>query len=125
MAPVGSVVGIRYHNLIAAAKLAKPAISVSYSPKHDVLMDDLGLGEFCVPARWLDADLLIDRFRELEGRSAELTLTLAERVNGKTERLAEQFALLSDILLPEFETAAAEAAVPPGAASDSARSLAG
>jgi polysaccharide pyruvyl transferase WcaK-like protein len=125
MAPVGTVVGIRYHNLIAAAKLGKPAISVSYSPKHDVLMDDLGLGEFCVPARWLDADLLIDRFRELEGRSAELSLTLAERVNGKTERLAEQFALLSDVLLPGFEIAASEAAALPGAASDSARSLAG
>ena len=45
MAPAGTVVGIRYHNLIAAAKLGKPAISVSYSAKHDVLMDDLGLGE--------------------------------------------------------------------------------
>jgi polysaccharide pyruvyl transferase WcaK-like protein len=119
MAPVGTVVGIRYHNLIAAAKLGKPAISVSYSPKHDVLMDDLGLGEFCVPARWLDADLLIDRFSQLEARSAELRLILADRVNGKTERLAEQFALLSEVLLPGFPAAV------PAVAADSARSLAG
>jgi polysaccharide pyruvyl transferase WcaK-like protein len=110
MAPVGTVVGIRYHNLIAAAKLGKPAISVSYSPKHDVLMEDLGLGEFCLPARWLDAELLIERFQQLEARSTELRQTLADRVNGKTERLAEQFTVLSDVLLPGFETAAADAA---------------
>lgn len=110
MAPVGTVVGIRYHNLIAAAKLGKPAISVSYSPKHDVLMDDLGLGEFCVPARWLDAELLIERFQQLEGRSAELRPTMEERASGKADRLAEQFALLSDVLLPRFETAAPHSA---------------
>lgn len=104
--PAATVVAARYHNLIAAAKLARPAISVSYSPKHDVLMADLGLPEYCVPARWLDAELLIRRFEELEKNSARLSRTIAERTAGKADRLAVQFARLSATLLPGFEVAA-------------------
>jgi polysaccharide pyruvyl transferase WcaK-like protein len=110
MTPVGTVVATRYHNLISAAKLGKPAISISYSPKHDVLMDDMGLGEFCLPARWLDAELLIERFRQLEARSAELSLAMEERARGKAERLGDQFALLSSVLLTGFKAEAADSA---------------
>jgi polysaccharide pyruvyl transferase WcaK-like protein len=42
MSPCGSVVATRYHNLVAALKLSKPTISISYSPKHDVLMSEFG-----------------------------------------------------------------------------------
>jgi polysaccharide pyruvyl transferase WcaK-like protein len=73
MAPVGTVVGIRYHNLVCALKLGKPTLSLSYARKHDLLMADMGLSEFCLPARTFDVDRLIERFTELRSRAAELT----------------------------------------------------
>ena len=69
MAPVGTVVAIRYHNVICALKLCKPTISIGYATKHDLLMADMGLSEFCQFANTLDVDRLIEQFTELESRS--------------------------------------------------------
>ena len=63
----GSVVAIRFHNVLGALKLGKPTIAISYSPKHDALMADMGVPEFCQPVHPFDFDLLIQRFTELEG----------------------------------------------------------
>ena len=76
MASVGTVVGIRYHNLVCALKLGKPTLSLSYARKHDLLMAETGLSEFCLPAKTFDVDQLIERFTELRGRSGELTRTM-------------------------------------------------
>ena len=38
---VGSVIGARYHNVVAGLRLSKPTISVGYSLKHDALMADM------------------------------------------------------------------------------------
>ena len=70
--PAGSVVAIRFHNVLAALKLCKPTIAISYSPKHDALMADMGVSGFCQPVNPLDFDLLIQRFTELESSSAQL-----------------------------------------------------
>ena len=69
MAPVGTVVAIRYHNVLCALKLCKPTISLGYARKHDLLMADMGLSEFCQFAKSLDVDRLIEQFTELESRS--------------------------------------------------------
>ncbi len=45
MAPVGTVVATRYHNVVCALKLSKPTISIGYSPKNTALMADMGLSE--------------------------------------------------------------------------------
>ena len=83
MAPVGTVVATRYHNVMCALKLSKPTMSIGYAAKHDVLMADMGLSEFCQSARSLDVGRLIEQFTELESRSAQLRRTMAER-NGRT-----------------------------------------
>ena len=49
MARVGTVVGIRYHNLVCALKLGKPTVSLSYASKHDFLMADMGLWSSACP----------------------------------------------------------------------------
>ena len=74
--PVGSVVAIRYHNVLCALKLCKPTIGISYSPKHDALMAEMGLPEFCMAVNALDVSELIKLFTELESRSAELRQTM-------------------------------------------------
>lgn len=94
----GSVVAIRYHNVLCALKLAKPTIAIGYSAKHEALMTDMGLPEFHLPVRSLEVDELIERFCELEHRSAELRQTLAERNVANSRLLADQFAELSTVL---------------------------
>jgi polysaccharide pyruvyl transferase WcaK-like protein len=107
MASVGTVVGIRYHNLVCAMKLGKPTLSLSYARKHDLLMADMGLSEFCLPAKTFDVDRLIERFTELRSRSDELTRTMTDRNAEKTRLLDQQFAKLSRLLFPARERARA------------------
>jgi polysaccharide pyruvyl transferase WcaK-like protein len=98
MAPVGVVVATRYHNVICALKLAKPTVAVAYSPKHQVLMADLGVPEYCQNVKELDVDLLIKQLDELEGRAAQLRQTMKERHVAKSRLLERQFAELSTVL---------------------------
>jgi polysaccharide pyruvyl transferase WcaK-like protein len=96
--PAGSVVAIRFHNVVGALKLCKPTIAIGYGPKHEALMADMGVSRFCQPVYPFDFDLLIQRFEELEINSAQVRQTLAERneVNGRL--LTEQFVELSAAL---------------------------
>ena len=105
MQPVGTVVAIRYHNILCAVRLCKPTISIGYSPKHDVLMADMGLGDFCEAVSSLDIDELMQRFTELERRSPELRDKMRERNATKGNLLADGFAELSAALFPSDEVA--------------------
>ncbi len=100
MAPVGTVVAIRYHNVLCALKLCKPTLSISYAKKHDLLMADMGLSEFCQFANTLDVERLIKQFEELQSLSDQLTGTMAERNAEKARLLDQQFAELSALLFP-------------------------
>lgn len=100
MQAAGSVVAIRFHNILGALKLSKPTIAISYSPKHDALMADMGVPEFCQPVNPFDFDLLIERFAELASRSAELGQVIAKRNTVNEQLLMDQFAELSAALFP-------------------------
>ncbi|MFF4357182.1 polysaccharide pyruvyl transferase family protein [Streptomyces sp. NPDC001604] len=100
MAAADTVVAVRYHNLICALKTGTPVLALSYAAKSDALMDRMGLGAFCHPAREVDADRLLEQFRTLEKRSAELRQVLTERNQAAAEQLAEQFTALNAALFP-------------------------
>lgn len=100
MAPVGMVVATRYHNVMCALKLCKPTISLGYSRKFVSLMELMGLAEFHQYADSLDTDRLIEQFKELETRRTELRQHMAERNAANRQSLADQFAVLSAVLLP-------------------------
>lgn len=100
MSAVETVVATRYHNILCALKLAKPTLSVGYAHKNDVLMAEMGLGEFCQSARAIDLDRLVRQFGELESQASELSETLAERVIEQAQLLKQQFAALSAAFLP-------------------------
>jgi len=100
MAPVGTVVATRFHNIICALRLCKPTISIGYAAKHDAVMADVGMAEFRQDARALDADQLAAQFAELEKRAPELRMEIAERNAVLAGQLATQFAELSTILFP-------------------------
>ncbi len=100
MAPCGTVVATRYHNVICALKLGKPTISLGYSHKFVALMESMGQADFTAPAAAPDVDRLIALFEEMQNRRAELTEELAAANAANRDQLADQFALLSDRLLP-------------------------
>ncbi|MFE5587118.1 polysaccharide pyruvyl transferase family protein, partial [Kitasatospora sp. NPDC056531] len=99
-AAADTVVATRYHNLVCALKVGTPTLALSYAAKSDALMARMGLDAYCHPAREVDADRLIEQFRELEKRSAELRRTLAERNRAAVRRLDHQFTALTTILFP-------------------------
>jgi polysaccharide pyruvyl transferase WcaK-like protein len=109
MAPVGVVVATRYHNVMCALKLCKPTISLGYSRKFISLMADMGLAEFHQFADSVDVDRLIGQFKELESRHTELQQQMAERNAAHRQSLADQFAVLSELLLPTSKSVSAGA----------------
>lgn len=114
MSACGSVVAIRYHNLVGALRLSKPTISISYSPKHDVLISEMGLSGFSQPVNALDVDRLIEQFTELGRRSPELRQTMKERNAANEQLLDAQFAELSAVLFPDWQARPAGAHQPVG-----------
>ncbi|MFF2164323.1 polysaccharide pyruvyl transferase family protein [Streptomyces sp. NPDC058175] len=100
MAAADTVVATRYHNLICALKAGTPTLALSYAAKSDALMDRMGLGAHCHPAREVDADRLLEQFRALEKRSADLRQTLAERNLAAARQLDDQFTELREALSP-------------------------
>ncbi len=100
MAPVGAVVATRYHNVICALKLGKPTISIGYAKKNVVLMEDLGLPEFCQYAHSLDVAKLIEQFTRLE-RDADQLRAVIQKGNAENAQLvADQFTALDAVLFP-------------------------
>ncbi|MFI7295080.1 polysaccharide pyruvyl transferase family protein [Streptomyces sp. NPDC050121] len=100
MAAADTVVAVRYHNLICALKTGTPVLALCYAAKSDALMDRMGLGAYCHPAREVDADRLLEQFRSLEKHSAELRKLLAERNLAATRQLEDQFTALTAALFP-------------------------
>lgn len=99
MAPCGSVVAARFHNVLCALNLAKPTIATGYAAKHSILMASMGMDAYCMDIRQLDVDLIVKQLDELQVRSAEVRKTLRERRAAHAQGVAEQFAELSKVFL--------------------------
>lgn len=95
----GTVIASRFHNVIGALKLCKPTIAVGYSHKFMPLMESAGMAEFTQFAGALDADLLIKQFEDLQDRRTEVVPGMAKVNAANAESLAEQFAILDNLLL--------------------------
>jgi polysaccharide pyruvyl transferase WcaK-like protein len=104
-AAADTVVATRYHNLVCALRTGTPTLALSYAAKSDALMDRMGLRAYRHPAREVDADRLLERFRELEKRAPELRRTLAERNETVARQLDAYFARLTTALFPAIPTA--------------------
>jgi polysaccharide pyruvyl transferase WcaK-like protein len=118
MAPVGTVVATRYHNVLCALKLGKPTISLGYARKNIELMADVGMSEFCQSAKSLDSDLLIKQFTDLESRASEFRQAIMERNLANAQQLEQQFAAVSALLFPARKSALGTEHVPGSGADD-------
>jgi polysaccharide pyruvyl transferase WcaK-like protein len=89
-----AVVGTRFHNILLALALNKPAICVSFHQKCTSLMHDMGLQEYCQDIKQLNAEKLIDQFCKLEANAASLKAMISQKVSDCRKALDEQYDLI-------------------------------
>jgi polysaccharide pyruvyl transferase WcaK-like protein len=97
------VVATRFHNIVCALKMGRPSISLGYAKKNDVLMADMGLGDFCQHVERLDVNVLIEQFTRLVSDRAVYEQAIRKKGAEYTRRLAEQEQVLLEKLLSSGE----------------------
>jgi polysaccharide pyruvyl transferase WcaK-like protein len=100
IASVGTVVATRFHNVLFALQMGRPTIAIGYAAKHEALMAEMGMSQYCQQARYLDVARLTEQFTELERQAAELRVVIAKRNSAKAQLVERQFAELSVVLFP-------------------------
>ena len=103
IASVGTVVATRFHNVLYALQMGRPTVAIGYAAKHEALMAEMGMSQYCQQARYLDVARLIEQFTELERRASELRVVIAKRNSAKARLVERQFAELSVVLFPGCE----------------------
>lgn len=83
------VISSRFHVLVAGLKLNRPCVSLSYGPKHDLLMNEAGLGVFCQPADYFDFDLLTRHVETIAADPAHHSAIVAKRVSAMRARVTK------------------------------------
>lgn len=93
---VDVVVATRYHNIVCAVHMGRPAISIGYAEKNAQLLSRVGLGEFTQMIEDLDLELLRAQ---------------TDRLIGERTRLAATVRAERDLMLRELDTEAERLAV--------------
>jgi polysaccharide pyruvyl transferase WcaK-like protein len=88
------VVATRFHNIVCALKVGKPTISLGYAKKNDVLLAEMGLGEFCQHVESFDVELLTRQFTELLSNYDRYQRSINETLRVYARRLSSQEAAL-------------------------------
>ncbi len=92
------VVVSRYHNLVSALKLGRPAISLEYSIKNRSLMSEMKLDDFCQSIETFDLDLLKEQFRKALEQQSDLRRQILSWDEEFARRLSTQEARLLELL---------------------------
>ena len=88
------VVSPRFHNLLLGLMMSIPAVSISYDPKTDILLEGVGLGKYCQPIEEVDFDRLIGHFTELESRGDSVKPLIEAKAAEYRALLDEEYNLL-------------------------------
>ena len=88
------VIASRYHVQIAALKMRRPLFSLSYAPKNDALLADVGLEAFTQDIHHVDFDALTRQIETLVGRRAEYGAIVDARMSAMEARLRDALATL-------------------------------
>ncbi len=85
------VVASRFHNLLLALMLGKPALAISFHEKDDSLMTAMGLQEFRQDIANLDVSALIEQFVRLEQNADRLSQQIRRKTKGYRRELDKQY----------------------------------
>jgi polysaccharide pyruvyl transferase WcaK-like protein len=88
------VVATRFHNVLLALVLNKPAIAISFHHKCSSLMNDMGLAQYCHDINHMNADRLIEQFQDVEKNAEKLKPFIRQRVEQTRKALDEQYKLI-------------------------------
>jgi polysaccharide pyruvyl transferase WcaK-like protein len=99
LADVSAVVATRFHTVVCALMLARPTISLGYAPKNDVLMPDVGLGDYCQHAETFDLGTLTQQLDRLLQDRAKVQDAVAAKVEYYRTLLGQQEEALAAGLL--------------------------
>jgi polysaccharide pyruvyl transferase WcaK-like protein len=101
MAEIGEtdvIVATRFHNIVCALKMARPAISLGYARKNEVLLQEAGLGAYCQHVEEFDVEKLKSQFLRLVGEREIRAAAIRARVGSYEETLKRQNAALLSLL---------------------------
>ena len=85
------VVATRFHNLLFAFLLGKPAMAISFHSKSVSLISQFGLSNYCQDIDGLSVERLIAQFEDVELNHEEITTMIQRCVDGFREMLDEQY----------------------------------
>jgi polysaccharide pyruvyl transferase WcaK-like protein len=92
------VVATRFHNVVLSLLLNKPVISISFHHKCTSLMSGMGLSEYCLDMKELQADRLIGSFCRLYRNAELLKPIIEEKAETCRVRLDQQYGLIVQTL---------------------------
>jgi polysaccharide pyruvyl transferase WcaK-like protein len=90
------VVASRFHSLLLALMLGKPALAISFHEKDDSLMTAIGLQEFCQDIANLDVSRLKEQFVALEEDADRLGQKIRLKTKGYRRELDRQYSCIFD-----------------------------
>jgi polysaccharide pyruvyl transferase WcaK-like protein len=88
------VVASRFHNLLLALMLGKPALAISFHEKDDSLMTAVGLQEFRQDIADLDVSKLIEQFVRLEQNAERLSQEIRRKTKSYRRELDRQYSCI-------------------------------
>lgn len=101
LAHVDVVISPRFHNLLLGMMMNIPAISLSYDPKNDALLDGVGLGRYRQDLFELDVQALIKQLLELQERTQEIRSMIGGKASEYRRLLDQQYDLIfGDVSVP-------------------------
>jgi polysaccharide pyruvyl transferase WcaK-like protein len=93
------VIATRFHNIVCALKMGKPTVSLGYARKNDVLMAEMGLGDFCHHVEHFDVETVLDEVDRLAAARGDYERGILERSAAFKQQLERQQAELIAALL--------------------------
>lgn len=97
LAATDIVIATRFHNIIMALMLEKPVISISYHPKNDALLTEVGLGELCQPIEHIDGERLIEQFNVIVENFDSIKGQIKLKIDRFRQELDQQYDLIFDL----------------------------
>lgn len=91
LSSIDLLVGTRFHNLVLAMLLNKPAVALSYHEKIDSLMSSVEMGDYVQQIAGLSVEGLIQRFTALEKNAGSINPLLARKVEEARASLERQY----------------------------------
>lgn len=98
IAQVDIVVSPRFHNLLLGLMMDIPAISISYDPKSDSLLEGVGLGKYHQKMSELDVEKLKTQLLDLEAELESVKPAIRKKAANYRRQLDEQYGALLALL---------------------------